>query len=110
MFLANIQAFCPECRLLHTFVEAELVVAPGRELVERHKEVWVVGLVGAGQEVLLGHPSCTQQVEGRLVRQRPARQQRLCDNTVHTHTESGITYYRIHTAALVSYVKGVLIF
>lgn len=74
-----------------TFLEAELVLAAGLEVVEGYEELWVVLLLG--QQVLLGGPArgrLQRQWRGsgggrialrqvRDVRQRPALQQRLCN-------------------------------
>lgn len=78
-----------------TFLEAELVLAAGLEIVEGYEELGVVLLLG--KQVLLGGPArgrLQRQRRGsgggrlalwqvRDVRQRPALQQRLCNTPCH---------------------------
>lgn len=96
-----------------TFLEAELVLAAGLEVVEGYEELRVVLLLG--QQVLLGGPARGRlqgqrrgSGGGRLalrqvrdVRQRPALQQRLCNTPSHRQSshdkdssESQVSYHQ----------------
>lgn len=99
-----------------TFLEAELVLAAGLEVVEGYEELRVVLLLG--QQVLLGGPARgrlqgqrRRSGGGRLalrqvrdVRQRPALQQRLCNTPRHgqsshdkDRSESQVSYHQPST-------------
>lgn len=91
-----------------TFLEAELVLAAGLEVVEGYEELRVILLLG--QQVLLGGPARGRlqgqrrgSGGGRLalrqvrdVRQRPTLQQRLC-NTPRHRQSSQVSYHHPST-------------
>ena len=60
-----------------TFHNVELIVTPCLEVVEGHKEVWVIVLL-ACQQVFLGHPFGTKNIM-RGVRQGSALKQGFCN-------------------------------
>ena len=60
-----------------TFDNAEFIVSPCLEVVEGHKEVWIIILL-ARQQIFFGHPFGTKDVV-RGVWQGSALEQGLCN-------------------------------